>query len=116
MPRQNQRDVNFFSLCVQVIVRLSYLVDPTKSLAHPEELSTGLQGPLSSRCRPLSLLRTPHSLTLETQLLHHQYLECRLTRTMREALGSTCERSVGTVFQLPSPDVIYSQDEGKERR
>jgi hypothetical protein len=46
MPRQNQRDVNFFSLCVQVIVRLSYLVDPTKSLAHPEELSTGLPGPL----------------------------------------------------------------------
>jgi hypothetical protein len=27
-----------------------------------------------------------------------------------------CERSVGTVFQLPSPDAIYSQDEGKERR
>jgi hypothetical protein len=27
-----------------------------------------------------------------------------------------CERSVGTVFQLPSPDAIYSQDEGKERK
>ncbi|KAI0603599.1 hypothetical protein TUN205_12197, partial [Pyrenophora tritici-repentis] len=24
---------------------------------------------------------------------------------------ATCERSVGTVFQLPSPDAIYSQDE-----
>jgi hypothetical protein len=24
-----------------------------------------------------------------------------------------CERSVGTVFQLPSPDVIYSRDEEK---
>jgi hypothetical protein len=27
-----------------------------------------------------------------------------------------CERSVGTVFQLPSPDAIYSRDKGKERR
>jgi hypothetical protein len=27
-----------------------------------------------------------------------------------------CERSVGTVFQLPSPDAIYSRDERKERR
>jgi hypothetical protein len=27
-----------------------------------------------------------------------------------------CEGSVGTVFQLPSPDAIYSRDEGKERR
>jgi hypothetical protein len=27
-----------------------------------------------------------------------------------------CERSVGTVFQLPSPDAICSRDEGKERR
>jgi hypothetical protein len=27
-----------------------------------------------------------------------------------------CERSIGTVFQLPNPDAIYSQDEGKERR
>jgi hypothetical protein len=24
-----------------------------------------------------------------------------------------CERSVGTVFQLPSPDAIYSQDKEK---
>jgi hypothetical protein len=24
-------------------------------------------------------------------------------------------RSVGTVFQLPSPDAIYSHDEGKEK-
>jgi hypothetical protein len=28
----------------------------------------------------------------------------------------TCERSVGTVFQLPSPDAIYSRDEEKERK
>jgi hypothetical protein len=27
-----------------------------------------------------------------------------------------CERSVGTVFQLPSPDAIYSRDEEKERK
>jgi hypothetical protein len=27
-----------------------------------------------------------------------------------------CERSVSAVFQLLSPDAIYSQDEGKERR
>jgi hypothetical protein len=30
--------------------------------------------------------------------------------------GCRCERSVGTVFQLPNPDAIYSRDEGKERR
>jgi hypothetical protein len=24
-----------------------------------------------------------------------------------------CEWSVGTVFQLPNPDAIYSRDEGK---
>jgi hypothetical protein len=27
-----------------------------------------------------------------------------------------CERSVGTVFQLPNPDAIYSRDEGKGKR
>jgi hypothetical protein len=27
-----------------------------------------------------------------------------------------CERSVGTVFQLPNPDAIYSRDEEKERK
>jgi hypothetical protein len=27
-----------------------------------------------------------------------------------------CERFVGTEFQLPNPDAIYSRDEGKERR
>ena len=26
------------------------------------------------------------------------------------------ERFVGTVFQLPNPDAIYSRDEGKERK
>jgi hypothetical protein len=30
-------------------------------------------------------------------------------------LPSYCERSVGTVFQLPNPDAIYSRDEEKER-
>jgi hypothetical protein len=29
---------------------------------------------------------------------------------------NACERSVGTVFQLPSPDAIYSRDEEKERK
>jgi hypothetical protein len=29
---------------------------------------------------------------------------------------AACERSVGTVFQLPSPDAIYSQDEKKGRK
>ena len=27
-----------------------------------------------------------------------------------------CERSVGTVFQLPIPDAIYTQDKEKERK
>ncbi|KAF1935740.1 hypothetical protein EJ02DRAFT_516256 [Clathrospora elynae] len=27
-----------------------------------------------------------------------------------------CERTLGTVFQLPSPDAIYNQDKEKERR
>jgi hypothetical protein len=27
-----------------------------------------------------------------------------------------CERSVGTVFQLPNPDAIYSRDKKKERK
>jgi hypothetical protein len=31
-------------------------------------------------------------------------------------MGFDCERSVGTVFQLPNPDAIYSKDKGKERR
>jgi hypothetical protein len=30
-------------------------------------------------------------------------------------IAGLCERSVGTVFQLPNPDAIYSRDEGKER-
>jgi hypothetical protein len=29
-------------------------------------------------------------------------------------LDHHCERSVGTVFQLPSPDAIYSRDEEKK--
>ena len=29
------------------------------------------------------------------------------------ALANLCERSAGTVFQLPSPDAIYSQDKEK---
>jgi hypothetical protein len=33
-----------------------------------------------------------------------------------ERQGDYCERSVGTVFQLPNPDAIYSRDEGKERK
>jgi hypothetical protein len=32
------------------------------------------------------------------------------------AFGRACERSVGTVFQLPNPDAIYSRDEEKERK
>jgi hypothetical protein len=28
--------------------------------------------------------------------------------------SADCERSVGTVFQLPNPDAIYSRDEEKE--
>jgi hypothetical protein len=28
-------------------------------------------------------------------------------------ISTVCERSVGTVFQLPSPDAIYSQDKEK---
>jgi hypothetical protein len=31
-------------------------------------------------------------------------------------VSPVCERSVGTVFQLPSPDAIYSRDEEKERK
>jgi hypothetical protein len=31
-------------------------------------------------------------------------------------LIANCERSVGTVFQLPNPDAIYSRDEKKERK
>jgi hypothetical protein len=27
----------------------------------------------------------------------------------------TCERSVGTVFELPNPDAIYSRDEEKKK-
>jgi hypothetical protein len=30
--------------------------------------------------------------------------------------NTDCERSVGTVFQLPNPDAIYSRDEEKERK
>jgi hypothetical protein len=29
--------------------------------------------------------------------------------------GEWCERSVGTVFQLPNPDAIYRRDEEKKR-
>jgi hypothetical protein len=35
---------------------------------------------------------------------------------MKVCRAGRCERSIGTVFQLPSPDATYSQDEGKERR
>jgi hypothetical protein len=33
-----------------------------------------------------------------------------------EETTAICERSVGTVFQLPNPDAIYSRDKGKEGR
>jgi hypothetical protein len=35
---------------------------------------------------------------------------------VRPSFGDLCERPVGTVFQLPNPDAIYSRGEGKERR
>jgi hypothetical protein len=35
--------------------------------------------------------------------------------SMRITKLSLCERSVGTVFQLPNPDAIYSRDKEKER-
>jgi hypothetical protein len=34
----------------------------------------------------------------------------------RAILSGACERSVGTVFQLPNPDAIYSRDKEKERK
>jgi hypothetical protein len=33
-----------------------------------------------------------------------------------KAAHASCERSVGTVFQLPNPDAIYSRDEGKREK
>jgi Na+-transporting methylmalonyl-CoA/oxaloacetate decarboxylase gamma subunit len=33
-----------------------------------------------------------------------------------DATVTQCERSVGTVFQLPNPDAIYSRDKEKERK
>jgi hypothetical protein len=39
---------------------------------------------------------------------------CSKEDRVRSQEGFICERSVGTVFQLPSPDAIYSQD--KEKR
>jgi hypothetical protein len=36
--------------------------------------------------------------------------------TRLSLIALECERSVGTVFQLPSPDDIYSRDEEKERK
>jgi hypothetical protein len=40
----------------------------------------------------------------------------KLARVFINCSVLLCERSVGTVFQLPNPDAIYSRDEGKERR
>jgi hypothetical protein len=39
-----------------------------------------------------------------------------LSKEQIDRCMAVCERSVGTVFQLPNPDAIYSRDEGKERR
>jgi hypothetical protein len=36
--------------------------------------------------------------------------------TRLSLIALECERSVGTVFQLPNPDAIYSRDEEKERK
>jgi hypothetical protein len=38
------------------------------------------------------------------------------TTVVQAANFACCERSVGTVFQLPNPDAIYSRDEEKERK
>jgi hypothetical protein len=41
----------------------------------------------------------------------------RLLENVPMTMGTEeCERSVGTVFQLPNPDAIYSRDEEKERK
>jgi len=37
-------------------------------------------------------------------------------RKSQLAIEHCCERPVGTVFQLPNPDAIYSRDEGKGKR
>jgi hypothetical protein len=38
---------------------------------------------------------------------------CKAAVFDRTKEENKCERSVGTVFQLPNPDAIYSQDKGK---
>jgi hypothetical protein len=38
--------------------------------------------------------------------------KCKTPVPEKPTIG-VCERSVGTVFQLPSPDAIYSRDEEK---
>jgi hypothetical protein len=39
----------------------------------------------------------------------------RLLLCLYRSAGHKCERPIGTVFQLPSPDTIYSRDEEKKR-
>jgi hypothetical protein len=48
--------------------------------------------------------------SLERTVAHAQRIELAATKAI------SCERSVGTVFQLPNPDVIYSRDKEKERK
>jgi len=35
---------------------------------------------------------------------------------LADVSAGLCDRSIGTVFQLPSPDAINSRDEEKKRR
>jgi ankyrin repeat protein len=44
-------------------------------------------------------------------LMVKELLEREANANARDNDGSTCERSVGTVFQLPNLDAIYSRDE-----
>jgi len=45
-------------------------------------------------------------------LVYQRFMHCEDSDT-RNAAASCCERSVGNLFQLPSPDAIYSRDEEK---
>jgi hypothetical protein len=58
-------------------------------------------------------LAYPEGLQNKMSCLHRER-EARFSN-IRSSLSSSCERSIGTVFQLPSPDAIHSQDEEKKR-
>jgi hypothetical protein len=103
---------------LQVGLILAALKIPVRVLCPCAALGHGVPRPRTSTASTASTSATnlAGNPTSSSSSSSSSTSSCRPRYRTNSAIALDCERSVGTVFQLPNPDAIYSRDEGKERR